>query len=269
MTQTEDIGFAQIAGTMADTNHGRRPDIPENWKQGRTCYGGLSAALLLTDVRMIHVDVPPLRSAVINFVGPVTDNPTLSSEVLRQGRNVTSIAARANIGEQAVCTATFSFGAARESELSVAFPAPDAPTPNNCEDFTPDFAKAFVPAFFHRFETKLIDGHRPMSGADEGYIRAWSRHNDPASREGIESLLCIADVLPPAALPMFRKMGAVSSMTWMFNVLQDDLSTDDGWWQIETRHTAGNSGYSSQVMRIWNSRGDLVVDGMQSVTLFV
>jgi len=50
-----------------------------------------------------------------------------------------------------------------------------------------------------------------MSGAEEGYIRTWSRHMDEASRDGIDSLVTIGDVLPPAALPMFTKRLCVPS----------------------------------------------------------
>lgn len=264
-----EIGFAKLCARLKDTPNGLQAHIPANWKQGRTAYGGLSAGLLLAAVQQTHCDLPPLRSTLVNFVGPVTDDPTMSSRILRQGRNVTSVQAESKIGEQVVCSANFVFGTSRESELSVTHPAPNAPSPENCEDFTPKAAADFVPAFFHRFETKLIAGGRPMSGAKEGYIRTWSRHKDEGSRDGIASLLCLGDVLPPAALPMFTKMGAVSSITWMFNVLTDTPQTEDGWWHVETKLTAGSSGYSSQVMRIWNSAGELVVDGMQSVALFI
>ncbi len=265
----EDYSFAQLCNQLSPKNDGLTVHIPDDWRQGRTAYGGLTAGLTLEAVMRQHSDLPPLRSTMINFVGPVTDDPVFTSQIMRQGRNVTSIAANAAIGDQTVFAANFAFGAARKSDLNINLPAPDAPRPDDCEDFTPPQIKDFVPIFFHKFETKLIAGHRPMSGAKEGYIRTWSRHSQEDSRNGIASLLCLGDVLPPAALPMFRHMGAISSMSWMFNVLTDDLTTDDGWWQIETKLTAGQEGYSSQVMRIWNTRGDLVVEGMQNVTMFM
>ena len=102
----------------------------------------------------------------------------------------------------------------------------------------------------------------------EGYIRTVTRHHDIQSRDGIISLLCLGDVLPPAALPLLRDMAPVSSMTWMVNVLVDAPQTTDGWWHVETRLSAAAGGYSSQVMRIWNMDGQLVVEGMQSVAIF-
>jgi len=259
--------WAEIKEGMTRDGDIYRAEISENWRQGRTAYGGLTSALMLAAATKRFDDLPPLRSALINFVGPVTENPTLHTQLERKGRNVTSISARAQIGEKSVGRADFIFGAARDSNINVDYPAPSAPPPETIPLFTPPAIRKMVPIFFHNFDTRLIAGGRPMQG-DEGYIRTWSRHQDPASRTGIGSLLCIGDVLPPAAMPLLRKFAPVSSMSWIFNVLVDTPETKDGWWQVESRLTAARGGYSSQVMRIWNTNGQLVVEGLQSIAIF-
>lgn len=261
------IGFSEIKASITPEGDGYHVDIPGHWKQGRTAYGGLTSALMLVAAQRRYDDLPPLRSAMINFVGPVTDNPILSAELQRKGRNVTSVSAAAHIGEQAVGRAEFLFGAARSSNLDVGFPAPEAIAPDGAEPFTPEAAKDMVPQFFHNFDTRLIAGARPMMGR-EGYIRTWSRHKDPAARTGVDALLCLGDVLPPAAMPLMRKFAPVSSMSWMFNLLTDNPQTEDGWWHVEARLTAARGGYSSQVMRVWSTDGELVVEGLQSVAIF-
>jgi len=212
-------------------------------------------------------DLPPLRSAMINFVGPVTEDPIFSSTLLRRGRNVTNIAAEAKIDDQSVGRADFLFGASRTSEIEIKCSAPKADKPEDCEPFTPEAIRKMVPGFFHNFDTRLIAGARPMMGK-EGYIRTWSRHLDPRSREGVGSLLCLADVLPPAAMPLMRSMAPISSMSWLVNFLSPNPETEDGWWQVETQLSAAKSGYSTQVMRIWNRDGELVIEGLQSVAIF-
>ena len=134
--------------------------------------------------------------------------------------------------------------------------------------FTPPGLEAAVPSFFLNFDTRLVEGQRPVSGADEGYIRVWSRHKDSASRTGAAAFLTLGDVLPPAAMPTFSKFGPVSSVNWQMNILQDAV-TKDGWWHVETRQTAARGGYSSQIMRFWNTSGDLVAEGIQNVAIFV
>ncbi len=259
--------MSQTFAALAQHAATGRTDVPDSWKQGRTAYGGLTAGLLLARARGAEEALPPLRSALVNFTGPVTDALDLSSEVLRRGRNVTTVATRADQDERAVGTATFSFGAGRDSHVSVDLPAPDADAPQSHPPFhEPD--SDFIPAFIRNFEVTLIEGGRPLSGAERGYIRCWARHRDPASHGTEAGLLCLADILPPAAFPVMTQLGPVSSMTWICNILRDP-ATDDGWYQVEADLTAALDGYSSQVMRMWNSRGELVVEGMQSITLFV
>lgn len=260
-------GWQNICDSMQEEGQGYTAPIPDHWRQGRTAYGGLTAALMYEASQRTLTDLPPLRSAIVNFVGPVTDTPTLTAELLRRGRNVTNVSARADVGEQCVGRADFLFGTSRASEVHMEFPAPKAPPPETCELFTPEVAKPIVPQFFHNFDTRLIAGERPLMGKD-GYIRTWSRHMDPDSRQGTGSLLCLADVLPPAALPLVRRMAPVSSMSWIVNILSDAPETEDGWWQVESRLTAARGGYSTQVMRIWNTAGELVVEGMQSIAIF-
>lgn len=263
------LGFKDIADSLSQSPDGLIAEIPDNWRQGRTAYGGISSALALEAVKRRHPDLPPLRSSLINFTGPVPANPVYRTQILRQGRNVTTIEVKGFDGETPVISVVFSFGASRDSQLNVGYPAPEASFPETCEPYTPKEYAKFVPVFFQRFDTRLIAGGRPVTGHKEGYVRVWSRHQDDASRDGTSSLICIGDVLPPGALPMLTQPGPVSSMTWIFNILSDKPSTEKGWWHIETRLTAAQGGYSTQVMRIWNSSGELTAEGMQSVTIFV
>ena len=263
------LGFAEICAAMTPKDGGFLAEIPDGWRQGRTCYGGLTAGLAVAAAERKFQDLPPLRSANINFIGPVSGTPIFTPKLLRRGRNVTMIEIIAHVGTDCVGTVTCAFGMPRQSAINVEYTAPPAPPPQDCEPFTPPQAQDFVPSFFHRFETQLIAGGRPISGKDEGYIRAWSRHQHPASREGTAAFVTLSDVLPPAAMPMFTKMGPVSSMTFLLNILDDTPKTTDGWWQVETRQTATRGGYSTQVMRFFDYDGRLVAEGLQSVTIFI
>ncbi len=261
--------FADVLGAMTERNDGVMVPLPESWMQGRTSFGGLSAGILLGAVTRVHEELPPLRSALINFTGPLSEAPLISNRILRRGRNVTTVEARGTVGDQTAMLGTFSFGTAQESHITVDCPAPMAPPPERCEPMIPPQAASLAPKFHTKFDIHLIEGDRPVCGSDRGYIRGWARHRDPASREGIASLLCIADILPPAIFPMFKKPGPNSSMSWICNFLREEPSTKDGWWHVESVLSAAREGYSSQVMRVWNTDGDLVVDGMQSVVVFV
>ena len=262
------IGFYALVENLESRGQGYVGHIPEPWRQGRTAYGGLTAGLSLAAARRAFPDLPPFRSASVNFIGPVTGDPVFTSRVLRKGRNVTSVETMTHVGEVIVASCTFIFGDKRPSHIDVDFPAPQAPAPESCEAFIPEKVRPFLPGFFNRFDTRLVAGGRPMSGASEGYIRTWSRHIDIKSRTAPASLLTIGDVLPPAAMPIMQKRGPISSVNWLFTVLTDTPQTEDGWWHIEARLTAAHGGYSTQVMRIWNMAGALVAEGQQCIAIF-
>ena len=52
---------------------------------GRT-FGGITS-VLLTAILNDHDDLPPLRTMQINFIGPAIDELTVTSNVLRRGKN--------------------------------------------------------------------------------------------------------------------------------------------------------------------------------------
>ena len=261
-------GLHDLIDSITTVDGGYLAAIDESWRQGRTVYGGLTSGLALAAAQLAFPDLPPLRSAQINFIGPVTEDPVITPILLRQGRNVTSVRTDMHCGDKLVATIVFIFGSSRESHVSATLPAPTAPAPDDCELFTPPQAEKFVPKFFLCFDTRFITGGRPASGMKDGYIRAWARHKDPASRDGAASFLTLGDVLPPAAAPTFKTFGPLSSVNWQMNFLAD-IQTTDGWWHVETKQTAARDGYSSQIMRFWNMKGDLVAEGMQSVAIFV
>ncbi len=256
--------------TLADkVTAGLEIDLDDSWRQGRTVYGGLTAGLSLAAATRDHADLPPLRSMQITFVGPVTETPTFTTRLLRQGRNVSSILVEGLAEGKTVSMATLMFGKSRESHIVQDLPMPDCPSPKDTPPFHPEEHLASVPGFAHHYDLLHIEGDRPFTGSDRGYIRCWTRHKDPLSWGSTDSFICLGDVMPPSAFPMFKTMGPISSMNWQMNMLVDDVSSDDGWYQIETILNAAAGGYCTQLMRFWNRKGDLIAEGMQSVAVFV
>ena len=266
------LSLAQLLDRARPEAGGLRFPISPNWAQGRTAFGGLTAAMLLAAARTGRPDLPPLRSALINFTAPVGAAPRIAVEELRRGRNVTTLQARAEIEGRVAALAGFSFGRAQDSHVSAGCPAAPAPAPEDCPPFIPPGAARVAPRFIGNFETRLIDGARPFSagggGAGDAWVRGWARHRDREMWDRPEGLLAIADLLPPAVFSICRKPGPNSSVNWLCNILTEEIRTEDGWWMLESRLSAGANGYSSQQMRVWNRAGELVADGLQSVLIF-
>ena len=260
------VSFRQLADRVKNNDV---VQISDNWKQGRTVYGGLTAGLSLAAITRDFPDLPPLRTMQLTFVGPVADQPIFETQLLRQGRNITTVEVKTRNEDQINAVGVFMFGANRPSAIQQTVSGPDISEPEEYEDFIPEQVRPFVPPFTVQFDTKLVSGGRPMTGAEQGYVLAWGRHLDKrAQDDSMDSFLCLGDVLPGAAACLLKKPSPMSSMNWQVNFLEDHVSTDDGWYLIETALNAAQGGYTSQLMRYWNKSGELIAEGMQSFAIF-
>lgn len=258
--------FSDLIDSAVMDGAALRWTIPESWMQGRTTYGGLSAALAYDAATRGREDLPPLRSAMVSFIGPAGGTVSGASRILRAGRSVTFIEANIDMDGALATRAEFCFGAGRASAFDRQFtPMPDLPGAEHCEEFLPPITG---PNFTQQFETRLAKGARPVTGSDNHDHFIWVRHRDE-NASGMPALLALADMPPPAVVPMFKTFKPISSMTWMINVLSNAPASRDGWWLLESRADNAADGYSSQDMLVWNSDGVLAIAGRQSIAIFV
>lgn len=255
-----------IKGLKAD-NRGFTTRISEDWQQGRTVYGGLSAALCYETAFRTLDEPPPLRSAQFCFIGPAAGELSMSAAPLRRGKSTIFVGADL-FGEDGLATrATFCFATPRESVLSYNnLPCPDVPSPDNSQ---PLFELLTRLNFTSHFHGKLAGGHMPMSGADTPEMLIWLKHKDSNLRATTVALLALADAPPPAAIVRFPAPAPLSTMTWSLDCLTDDISSDDGWFLVRTRAETITDGYSSQTMTIWNSAGKPLVSARQNIAVFL
>lgn len=253
--------LADLIAGMAPVDGGFGVTVPPGWMQGRTAYGGLSTALALHAAQACDVDLPPLRSAQIAFVGPLAGALTIAATRLRRGRNAAyveaTITSEAGIGLRAV----FVFMADIPSSI-----AHDALQPSPHRPPAPDVALFRGPPdlFTGHFELKDLKEH-----ADAAAWLRWGRLIERERLDAEVALVAVADSLPPAAYRLHRGGGAMSSLTWMINILAPRPTTTDGWWLMSARTERAIGGYSSQRMTMWNADGLPVVEGMQGVAVFV
>lgn len=241
---------------------GWRGEIPDSWLQGRTSYGGFSSALALHAAQQSDADLPPLRSAQVAFIGPLSGAVTIRAERLRRGRNAAwvqaDVVSEAGLGLRAV----FVFMGAIDSAVDHQVGAPPPFSAPGPDTKTYGSANAVAP-FIQNFE--LVD-ERIDTGPAE-WLR-WLRLRERDRLDPMVELIAIADCLPPAALKLLGKPAPMSSMTWQLNVLGPQPSTTDGWWQVRANSDYARAGSSSQFMHIWNHAGEPVAEQIQSVAMF-
>jgi acyl-CoA thioesterase len=258
--------FSDLVASLAPTEAGWAVTATDDWRQGRTLYGGISAALCLAAAQRTFPETPPLRSAQISFIGPAVGPVELRPALLRQGKSAAFVGCDLLSDGQIGTRAVFCFGGVRPSAYArSAPPAPqDIPPPDECEAY---FSTDAGPAFRRHFDLRLARGGRPYSGAEPD-IWLWARHTDTAAPADAVALLALADAPPPAAMSEFSAMALISSMTWMVDVLDAAGMATPGWKLLRSTAETNAEGYSAQAMTIWGEDGRALVAGRQSVAVF-
>lgn len=254
-------GLPAIIAALEPADGGWRGSIPDTWLQGRTAYGGLSSALAVTAAQRSDEDLPPLRSAQIAFVGPLSGTVLITAQRLRRGRNAAWIQADVRSEAGLGLRATFVFMSERRSRIDHRVtPTPRAAAPD--ADATISGGLPSIP-FTRNFES--VDHPGTARGPAE-WLR-WVRLRDRVGLDPTVELLAVADCLPPAALKLAGGRVPLSSMTWQLDLL-DTPATRDGWYLLHVNTDHASGGVSSQRMAIWNHAGTAIAQQMQSVALF-
>lgn len=261
--------LSQLLASMTCENDICHVHVPDDWLQGRAIYGGLTAALCLQSIYDQHgSELPPLRSALLSFIGPAGPDVTLRPVVVRQGKSTAFITVDMLSDYKMAARATFCFGKARDSRVAHAhLDAPAVAAPDACDSFFQRPGQT-APNFTQHFEGRFAGGSMPVTQSDDPRYVVWIRHRDREIAPVVVGLAALADALPPAAMASFSEIAPISTMTWMFDVLDDDPATEDGWWLSQSVANHSADGYSSQAMHVWNSAGKPVIVGRQNVAIF-
>ncbi len=252
--------LAKLLAEIAPSGDAFTVAVTDDWRQGRTIYGGLSAGLCVETAGRAFEGLPPLRAAQFAFVGPAAGDIRIVPQVLRRGKS-TVFAAVDLFGEAGLATrALLCFGAARESAIALSdFAAPHVAPPEECAAFI--MTGGHRPAFLQHFEIVSAGG----SGAE---FLLWVRHQDDRGLNSAVSTTALADMPPPAVMAAFGGGSPASTMTWEIDFLHEPPVADDGWRLVRSRAQMAGGGYSSQSLDVWDRFGNPMAAGRQSVAVF-
>jgi acyl-CoA thioesterase II len=244
--------------------------IPLGWSQGRTAYGGLSAGLLYAAAREYIEQERVMRSNSINFVGPlIAEKPfSISVEVLREGRNVSQVMARA-IQENRTCVVSqICFGNSRGSSISV----PNQDTHNITSPLPDSFipaASKVAPAFLEHLDLSIQDGGLPFSAQQSSHYHGWMKFKKAPAVFTDAHLVSIIDAWPSTLLQMLSAPAPASSVSWNLEFIHPQRTISGSDWlayKAHTRHAA--NGYGHTEANIWDKDGELIAISRQTVAIF-
>ncbi len=251
--------------TMTPDN-GFSTHISADWMQGRTAYGGISAAIALHAANLAFPTDKPLRSAQISFVGPVGGDCHVQTRLVRDSKSSQFVTADVS-GDAGLGThALFTYSNPRTSHLDHdRIEMPDVPPPEALE---PIPEHPMRPVFTRHFDMRPSTGPNLMMGQDSADLLTWVRFCEQPACDPAVALLALGDALPPAALKLMHVFGPISSMNWTLQMLSDAPVTDDGWWLLRSTTQFARQGFSAQDMTIWNRAGQPIAIGGQGVALY-
>lgn len=244
--------------------------IPKAWSQGRTVYGGLSAGMLYQSARLKVTSDRVLRSMNTSFVGPLLSQTPFSIrvEIVREGKNVSQIQARAIQNEKVCVLSQFCFAQARSSKISVSNNQKHDMAAPKKANFIPQIPKV-TPKFLRHFELCIDQGGIPFTGRASSIYHGWMRYKAAPQTFTDAHLISIIDAWPPTLLQMLKWPAPASTVCWNLEFLHPKASIERHDWlayQSCTRQAA--DGYGHTEANIWNAKGELIALSRQTVAVF-
>ena len=251
-------------------HHNKTMTFPESWAQGRTAFGGISAALLYTAMKVKVAANRPLRSLTTNFVGPlVSDTPfSFEVEVLREGKNASQLTARIIQNDDVVVIQQASFGIDRFSEIEVSHQDQHDLRDPGSLPLVP-FIPSVTPNFIDNVDLAIEEGAMPYTAQTHSHLNGWMRFKEPPSHISDAHLICLIDAWPPAVLQMMKGPSPASTMMWNLEFIHPHKPVNPtDWFAYKAITRQAGNGYAHLEADIWNNAGELVAISRQSVAIF-
>lgn len=245
-------------------------EIQEDWGQGRTTFGGMSAALILGKmIKELDKD-QPLRAVNVSFCGPVLVNDPLeiSTEVMSSGKSISQITGALHQDGKLRTHLNACFGLERTSSIQLPVEKrTDLGTPGEGRPLP--FIKGVTPDFTQNVQLHWVEGDFPFRESNKTRLTGWARLKQTPTSFEDEHLLAIIDAWPPAVLPMLKTPCPTSSVTWNVEFVhaRPGLAPDD-WVYYECDVVQAEAGYAHTQARVFHPNGDLIALSRQLVTIY-
>ncbi len=254
--------LSELQGSASNTTH-----FDESWSQGRSAFGGLSAAFAITAMNKRVDAQTPLRSLMVSFIAPIPPGEVqVETHIQRQGKNVTQLSASVFSQGQLCLQAMGVYGRGRPATAS---PPTDQfnPLPREQGIAFEDHARR-LPSFLSYFEGCWAGGGLPFSGRKETTLDLWARHLDDLAQFPAEQICAIADIPPPVMLSHFTTPTPASSLTWSLEFIVPPPDVNAEWFYLHFDLDSAADGYTQQSGRIYAEDGRLCALTRQCMVYF-
>jgi len=245
--------------------------VDDSWTQGRSVFGGMTAALVLTYIEtQTGLSDRDLRTINIHFCGPAAEGEAceLRYKILSEGKSVVQVEGQL-LQNGAVKTQVIAcFGRQRLSSVRVTQP-PMIFEKTPQEAMKMPFMKGIVPDFVQYLDTRFTSTALPYSGSDKALISGWMRFKDCPAVFSDSAILALIDAWPPAVMPLLKQPAPTSSITWNVEFIQprEALAPSD-YLYYHCEVVQADFGYAHTEGKIYHPNGQLLALSRQLVGVY-
>lgn len=244
-------------------------DVPDGWQQGRGAFGGLVLAALARAADAAVADpARTLRTLTGELVGPVQPGRAdLTTEVLRAGSGVTTVAVRLAQAGEVQAYAVVTLGKPRAAyDAPPRLPPPfeaDARPWREVPAIPPGIGA--MPAFARHVEMRPLGPPPFTSGNATADAAGWVRARAPGARRDAAYVVFLADAWWPAVLPTFAAPRPMATLAFTLSVVGtlDGLDPEAPLYH-RGRGLVARDGYAVELRELWGEDGRLIALNQQT-----
>jgi acyl-coenzyme A thioesterase PaaI-like protein len=260
------LKLSQLLAQAEVQNGALRVEVPADWMQGRSVFGGLQAALALQAMRGL-VPEAPLRTLQVTFIAPVAGMVSVQAKVLRAGKSATHVEARLGDGDATQALVVGVFGTARSSTVARQPRAQALDTSQPPAEMIVG-GRGAGPSFAAHFRVRWHRRELPFSGGS-GSAQVLDIALDEEGPMTEAQLIAIADFMPPIAFSALAAPAAGSTLTWMLELLIDRVDQlPSSGLRVEAEMVAARDGYTNQSVRLFGPAGEPIALSHQTMLVF-
>lgn len=249
------------------------PPVDGSWGQGKTTFGGMSAALALTGIERDFSPKVPLRSLSIHFCGAlVTEQPyDVQTRELKSGRSISHLQAEVIQNESCATVVTACYGNRRDSDVVVEPETIPVGTPGSGTQL--GYIAGITPEFVRHIDFRYVSGGLPFSNSEDNHIHGWMRFQDSAGPMTEAHLVALIDAWPPTTLQKLKSFAPCASITWSLEFMNspqdgDTPLTAGDWLYYEAEIMEAHGGYAHTTAKIYRTDGTLLALSRQLVVVY-
>lgn len=244
--------------------------IDPKWGQGRTAFGGATAAVMCKAVLPLPSSEKNLITFSVTLCAPVDVGAVIDVEVetLRQGKTLEQFSIKTIQAGQTCAHAIAVFGTKIESSVNI--PAGPAPILSGDSNglFKP-FAISTTPRFIENFNIKFYEGEPLYSGSQNRSHLVGLEFKDPPAASNIAQLICMMDACPPTPAQQLDSYSPLSTVVWNMHFLPQASKFEAGTGIVMSSFgEASVDGLNYLSERVWSAQGKPLAFSSQSVVIF-